>query len=770
MKSKPRFVKSLELLHIFIVFLAIFLTLALISYNPLEGPGSDKAGRSTGVLGQAGSKAAEEVLTVTFGRYGAFAIPVALFLVLAGWWSRGRMKPLKWIIASLAAGFFTGFGFAYFRSLRGMSEEIELTGVFPLHLNELSMRFLQPVGTGLVAGLLILALLIILTNLRLSRFLAILFYEIPVGLGRGVATAVTALSHLLRRKPRTRTDAEVITEQAVKESPLPGQDEEPGQVEREVLKSKPEPVGTPAAKVTSPKPGAARDFDGAISALEGKRKLPPIRLLNQVPIDQPVIEPEELEENSRRLEGKLRSLKIEAKVLKTLPGPVITRYDLKPAEEVKIARIANTADDIAMALRARGVRILAPIPGEAAVGVEIPNRHPATVYIREIAGSETFRSIDSPLTIALGKDAAGEIFCIDLAQAPHLLIAGETGSGKSVCINSILVSLLYRADPKDVRFVLIDPKKIELSLYARLTEQHLLAPPGLGENVVTTPDNAVKALLSVHYEMERRYDILAEAGVRGLDEYNRWIRKTAPEDSSEIDSREHLPYIVVIIDELADLMMVVRREFEELVVRLAQMARAVGIHLIVATQRPSVDVVTGLIKANFPSRIAFRVFSKVDSRTIIDSMGAETLLGRGDMLYQGTGSTRLIRVHGALVTTEEVERVVEFVSSQPPCESTFSLPDPDVERVRIATTGNIQGRKLGTDEYFEEAARIVVHSEQGSISVLQRRLPIGYARAARLIDELEQAGIVGSFDGSKAREVLVTPEELREIHGIEWKK
>jgi len=500
----------------------------------------------------------------------------------------------------------------------------------------------------------------------------------------------------------------------------------------------------------------------------GRRRLPPIELLEEPPVDRQKVDPAELEANSRRLEDKLRNLGISARVVRTVPGPVITRYDLEPSAEVKISRIASLADDIAMALRARGVRILAPIPGESLVGVEIPNRHPETVYIREVVGSDTFRSSSGILTLALGREANGSIFCTDLARMPHLLIAGATGSGKSVCVNVIITSLLYRSDPRDVRLLLIDPKKLELSHYARLTLHHLVTPPGIDEEVVTTPDNAVKALKSVHLEMERRYAVLAEAGVRGLEEYNRWIESTAPSDPCE-ETRERLPYLVVVIDELADLMIVMRREFEDLVARLAQMARAVGIHLVVATQRPSVDVVTGLIKANFPSRIAFQVASGHDSRTIIGCNGAEALLGRGDMLFQGPGIPHLVRLHGALLTTEEVESVVEFVRAQPPCESAFTLPDFEAGPLPIGADADGDRPELqpGTDNLFAEAAKIVVNTEQGSITMIQRRLRVGYARAARLIDELERAGIVGPFDSSKARQVLVTPEELRERFGIE---
>ncbi len=776
-----RYVKSLELLHLILVFLVIFLTVALITYDPYEGPNSDSIGRSGGVLGQFGNLVAGTLMLLTFGRYGAFAIPGVMLVILLGWWSRDRKTPLtierelpRIGLGLIALGYFIGFGIALFSIIKALPLEAELTGLLPLKIAELSVYYLKPFGTILVASILAIAFLVVLADLRFSKVFPFVIIDLPV-------TVINLIKNLVfPNKDMDHADTYLNDNAKVREFKSVTPDiKEPEIIPSSITRSvpAPEPDLSPAPLVKSESQAAQDDppkrtrrqsyGDGAVLESLGERQLPPIRLLSEPPENrEPEVDRTELEENSRLLEGKLASLRIEAEVIGTVPGPVITRYDLKPAPEVKIAKISNSADDIAMALAAQGVRILAPIPGEAAVGVEIPNREPETVYMREVVNSNQFRSHKSPLTIALGKNASGEIYCTDLAKAPHLLIAGATGSGKSVCINGIITSLLYRSDPNDVRMVLVDPKKIELSLYSRLSEQHLITPRGVGENVITTPENAVKTLQSVHIEMERRYDILAEAGVRGLEEYNRWLKRTASKDPEEKDTREHLPFIVVIIDELADLMMVVRREFEELIVRLAQMARAVGIHLIVATQRPSVDVVTGLIKANFPSRITFKVASKFDSRTIIDSMGAETLLGRGDMLYMGPGASQLMRLHGALVTTDEVERIVEFVRAQPPCSSSFELPDPEVERVRLGTTGNVGGDREGFDVLFEEAAKIVVNLEQGSISVLQRRLRVGYARAARLIDELEQVGIVGPFDGSKAREVTCTPEDLREVHGI----
>ncbi|MDP8239755.1 MAG: DNA translocase FtsK [Candidatus Hatepunaea meridiana] len=721
--------------------MGLFLTISLIGYNP---------NYHTSSLGPIGADFAKAWSQATFGRFGVFSLCAVIFLTLI-WWVTGKKFGLtRWIIGLLTVGFFIGCGGAFIESLHDVQNpDWANNGAIPSLIIEQAINYLKPLGTVIVAIVLLLTMLIILYDLRLTKIFEA-FYKILNKLINYIRNYKTAPLEL----PETENEpylTDTILNSSSEQYPASTQPDIPRELDIKIDNS-----------INVDK--SVNLDDGALKAPAGQRDLPPLSLLNLPPLDRHEVDDEELEDNSRRLEDKLASMRITAQVVKVNPGPIITRYDLEPAADVKIARIASLTDDIAMTLKARGVRIQAPIPGEAAVGIEIPNRHSQLVCIREIISSDIFRQAKAPLTIALGKDTNGGIFCVDLAKMPHLLIAGATGSGKSVFINAIIISSLYRSDPKDVRFVLIDPKKIELSLYARLIEQHLVFPPGLGEQVITKPDNAVKTLQSVHMEMERRYDILNEAGVRSLDEYNRWIEATPPIAEDETEQREHLPYLVVIIDELADLMMTVRREFEELVARLAQMARAVGIHLVVATQRPSVDVVTGLIKANFPARIAFRVATRVDSRTIIDSMGAEALLGKGDMLFMGLGS-KVKRLHGALITTEEVEQVIEFVRSQPPVDSNFKLPDPELQVVK-SISSDVDPSRTGTDEYFEEAAKIVVRTEQGSVSVLQRRLRVGYARAARLIDELEQAGIVGPFDGSKARQVMVTPEELQEIYGI----
>ncbi|MDZ7330426.1 MAG: DNA translocase FtsK [candidate division KSB1 bacterium] len=468
---------------------------------------------------------------------------------------------------------------------------------------------------------------------------------------------------------------------------------------------------------------------------------------------------DELMNSAKTLEEKLADFGIQGKVVEINPGPVITRFELEPGLGVKINRFTSLADDLALVMRAKRIRVVAPIPGKAAIGVEIPNRKPSTVYIKSVIDSPQFRSAESPLTMALGKTIAGEIYVDDLARMPHLLIAGATGSGKSVCLNTIIASILFKAHPSQVQLVLIDPKRLELSVYAALKNHHLAYRPDLEEEVVTNPNNAVAVLRSLEMEMERRYELLAKAGVRNIEDYNNWIKALSPEQRAESIHQRPLEYVVLIIDELADLMLVAAREVEEPIARLTQMSRAVGIHLIVATQRPSVDVITGVIKANFPARIAFQVASKTDSRTILDMNGAEKLLGRGDMLFLPPGSPEPIRIHGAYISHEEVKRIVEHIHQQPPQEPKFLLPTGEDE-----ATANYNRRfRDERDELFNEALKLVVRHQQGSVSLLQRRLKIGYARAARLIDQLEEAGFVGPFDGSKAREVLADEEQLKEM-------
>jgi S-DNA-T family DNA segregation ATPase FtsK/SpoIIIE len=484
---------------------------------------------------------------------------------------------------------------------------------------------------------------------------------------------------------------------------------------------------------------------------------PSVELLDAPKPEREEVADEELRANADLLRETLGQFDVQLENISVTPGPVVTLYELVPASGVKISRIVSLENDIALKLAAKGIRIMAPIPGKSAVGVEIPNHHPALVTIRSVINSTRFRESEGRLPLAMGKTISGEVYTDDLSRMPHVLIAGSTGSGKSVGINTLLCSLLYRLHPSDLKMVIIDPKKIELTQYAKLQNHFLAISPDVDEEIITTPRNAVLALKGVEFEMERRYDRLAAAGVRNISDYNERL-KSGRLRATDAMPHVRMPYLIVVIDELADLMITAAREVEEPIARLAQLARAVGIHLIVATQRPSVDVITGVIKANFPARIAYQVASKTDSRTILDMNGAEQLLGNGDMLYLASGSPKPVRLQNAYISPDEVDVLMDHIGRQKGFTRPFMLPSI-VERKK-AGDGGMGG---GHDELFDEAARIIVRHQQGSVSLLQRRLKVGYSRAARLVDELEAAGVVGPFDGSKAREVLVESEAELEV-------
>lgn len=476
----------------------------------------------------------------------------------------------------------------------------------------------------------------------------------------------------------------------------------------------------------------------SVQLKSGAYQLPSLGLLDDpaAASSRKVLE-EDLTGNAHILEDTLLDFGVSVRVTNIERGPAITRYELEPAPGVKVQRIVSLGDDIALAMKAQSVRIVAPIPGKSRVGIEVPNSSIGTVYLKEVLSSPEFQNAQSKLTLALGKDITGKSVVSDLAEMPHLLIAGTTGSGKTVCVNSLILSILYRATPEEAKFLMVDPKMVELSVYNGLP--HLLCP------VVTDARKVANALNWVVSEMEERYKLLAKSGSRNIDSYNQ-------------KEQDKLSYIVVVIDELADLMAIAANTIENAITRLAQLSRAVGIHLILATQRPSVDVITGVIKANFPARISFKVASKVDSRTVLDANGADKLLGRGDMLFMRPGESRLIRAQGSLLRDPEIERVVEFIKSQ---------AEPVFEEAILkeqARALNLSEREK--DELFIQAVRLILESNQASVSILQRRLMLGYARAARIIDAMEQEGIVGSFQGSKPRKILIDKDSWLSEHGF----
>ena len=475
-------------------------------------------------------------------------------------------------------------------------------------------------------------------------------------------------------------------------------------------------------------------------------KFPTFNLLKQYN-ETISIDPEELEANKDKIVETLKNYKIGIAEIKATVGPTITLYEIVPEAGIRISKIKNLEDDIALSLSALGIRIIAPIPGKGTIGIEVPNKKSTIVSMHSVISSKKFQESDMELPIALGKTISNETFVVDLAKMPHLLMAGATGQGKSVGLNAVLTSLLYKKHPAEVKFILVDPKKVELTLFNKIERHYLAKLPDVEEAIITDTTKVVHTLNSLCIEMDNRYDLLKNAMVRNIKEYNTKFkaRKLNPNDGHQF-----LPYIVLVIDEFADLIMTAGKEIETPIARLAQLARAIGIHLIVATQRPSVNVITGIIKANFPARIAFRVTSKIDSRTILDAGGADQLIGRGDLLY--TAGNNLSRIQCAFVDTPEVEKITDYIGSQKAYANAYLLPEYVDDESGTSIDIDIDDR----DKLFRDAAEIIVTAQQGSASLLQRKLKLGYNRAGRLIDQLEAAGIVGGFEGSKARQVLVT--------------
>lgn len=478
-----------------------------------------------------------------------------------------------------------------------------------------------------------------------------------------------------------------------------------------------------------------------------KFQFPPLDLLKKYDTEGITINQEELEDNKNRIVETLNNYKIGIASIKATIGPTVTLYEIVPEAGIRISKIKNLEDDIALSLSALGIRIIAPIPGKGTIGIEVPNKNATIVSMRSVIASQKFQKSEMELPIAFGKTISNETFVVDLARMPHMLMAGATGQGKSVGLNAVLTSLLYKKHPAEVKFVLVDPKKVELTLFNKIERHYLAKLPDSEEAIITDNTKVINTLNSLCIEMDNRYEMLKNALCRNIKEYNTKFkaRKLNPNDGHQF-----LPYIVLVVDEFADLIMTAGKEVETPIARLAQLARAIGIHLIVATQRPSVNVITGIIKANFPARIAFRVTSKIDSRTILDGGGADQLIGRGDMLY--TSGNEITRIQCAFVDTPEVERITEFIGGQKAYPEAYMLPEYVGEEGGTGLDNNIADR----DKLFREAAEIIVTAQQGSASLLQRKLKLGYNRAGRLIDQLEAAGIVGGFEGSKARQVLVT--------------
>ncbi|MCF8111790.1 MAG: DNA translocase FtsK 4TM domain-containing protein [Desulfobacteraceae bacterium] len=731
-----------EIAGILIFFLVIFSAVSLLSYSPADPCLNHAAdpGRVNNFFGLAGAYLAG-LLIGLFG-VGAFWIPVLLFFSCIRLYTHDSgISP--WLAASGSVLLVIGtgalaamFNESYFilgvnYSAGGMlanpvmvifREYANQTGGFIILLLILAIGFILTTGISLVVAAGNAARLASFVAARINTVIKSLFaylrrLKLP-GTGRRIKKSVN------KNKPAAAPQPESA-------GPKPASRGDGTRLSSQIR------IKEPASRSVASAPAPRQQVFESMKIQEGFQ-LPPLKFLEDCEKIAGEVDHQYLQEQSKLLEQKLLDFGVQGNVTEVLPGPVITRYEFSPAPGVKINKIVNLADDLALALKAMSVRIIAPIPGKAVIGIEIPNKKRELVGFKDIVASRVFQKSESRLTIALGKDIVGYPVVADLDTMPHLLIAGATGTGKSVALNTMITSILYKATPEEVKFIMIDPKRIELSNYDGIP--HMIAP------VVTDMKKATNSLFWAVREMERRYKLLSEKRVRNVRQYNARIAKETPSEDEQ--PLEKLPYIVVIVDELADLMMVASRDVEVSLTRLAQMARAAGIHLILATQRPSVDVLTGLIKANFPTRLSFQVSSKIDSRTIIDTNGAETLLGDGDMLFLPPGTAKLQRIHGAYVSEDEVTKIIEFLKTQ-------KAPDYVDEVIETPEKESGEEGQKDYDERYDEAVALVAKTGQASISMVQRHLRIGYNRAARIIETMEKEGVVGPSDGVKPREVLV---------------
>ena len=711
---------------------ALFLALALLTYHPMD-PSLNTASteaRVRNAAGPVGAYLADGIFQILGG--AGFLLPLYALVYGANRFRLRQEPPRRWATGAGALALLVALA-SLLSLLRISVWETEVPGGVLGHaLADFLVRYVSVPGAYLVVLTVGLVAMLVSTKLSVLSLLEAIRHG-AVSLWESLLNRV-ALWQERSRKARERRG-------------LPGKPrEERGTEQASPVSPRIVSPGTSPAKAS----GAQVELpfvERTPADTAGPYQIPPVTLLAAPPKRRPAVSHEALMEQSQLLVSKLRDFGVEGRVTQVYPGPVVTLFEFEPAPGVKISRVATLAEDLALAMRALSVRVMGQIPGKAAVGIEVSNPERETVTLQEILTSPAYRDARLRLPLALGKDIFGNPVVADLEKMPHILVAGATGSGKSMALNAMVVSLLYRATPEELRFVLVDPKRLELSVYADIP--HLLTP------VVTEPKQAAETLKGLVAEMERRYRLLAEEGVRNVEAYNARMRRkahaVAPRDEAAETQPpdERLPYVVVIVDELADLMMASAREVEDAIARLAQMARASGIHLVLATQRPSVDVLTGLIKANFPARIAFQVSSKTDSRTILDANGAEQLLGQGDMLFLAPGTHRLTRIHAPFLSEEEIARVVAFVRRQG--QPQYGL----LEQVRSQQAAAVAGDSE-RDELYQRAVELVVATRQASISYIQRRLRVGYNRAARIIEMMEEDGIVGPpQEAGKPREVLV---------------
>ena len=766
-KSRKR-----EITGIFMIAVSLFILVALVTHDPGDWPNSSRQFGEPykNLCGWPGAFVSHWILTL-LGYTGYFLLALMIISSTVVFFHKSLSVLIKPAALLIVFGIFLPLLAGFVANIASDNTltipEITYGGGLGTLLDYYMITYLGKVGAFIVSITVILITIVLTTNLKPSTMV-----EWVIDLFKPLADMIAGS---LRRPEKSRQKpspkSPVIDEELTAESEEEEESSFLTPVEEEPRKKAAFPKKEPTIVDYSTKPQPADEEIHVVEDMEKETEeeyeedvydldhdklsyvnyeLPGTDLLDE-PVNNAQAESrDEMLDKAHGIMESLRHFNIEAEVRQITPGPIVTRYELTLAPGIKVGRVVGLTDDLALTLKAKdGIRILAPIPGKAAIGIEVPNKTRSLVYFREIAESEAFQKAEGPLIMAIGKSTSGDPVVADLEKMPHLLIAGSTGSGKSVCINTLIASILMKATPDKVKMILIDPKVVELSIYNSIP--HLLT------QVITDTRRAGDALRWAVREMEGRYRQLASMGVRDISQYNTrvaaLIEKAA--DDSEEEIPEPLPLIVIIIDEYADLMMIASNEIEESIARLAQMARAVGMHLVIATQRPSSDVITGLIKANFPSRIAFKVMQASNSRIILDQSGADRLLGLGDMLFLQAGRPEPVRIHGAYISSDECERIAHFVASQAkvgPVEV-----NEEMFRSNEGETGNILGLRDPNerDELFFEAARLVVRHQQGSVSLLQRRLKIGYARAARLVDQLELAGIVSPYDGSKAREVLV---------------
>jgi DNA segregation ATPase FtsK/SpoIIIE, S-DNA-T family len=696
-----------EIGGLFLVFLLVFVLISLLSYHPGD-PSIHHAAPATGVHNVFGVLGAH-LAGLLIGLFGIGAFWIPFFMLFWSFELFGK-RDSKALPRSLAGAMLLLIATSALAAFNGNHVEIfgrQFTsgGVVGIPVNSLLVKYANAIGAFLILSLFSLIGLIMGLRFSIAQFALKLWKTIRFLKWRERGKKVRKRQKALRKKPvKPRKKITIApTPKTVREN-APA----PKQQEFEFMKS------------------------------DGDFQKPSVDFLDDPEPKPDSINASNLRMMSKLLEKKLEDFGVNGSVVTVMPGPVITTFEYEPAPGVKINKIVNLSDDLALALRATSIRIVAPIPGKAVIGIEVPNLDRELVCFKDVITSDAFEKSKSMLTMCLGKDIEGNPVATQLDKMPHLLIAGATGTGKSVGLNTMLCSLLYKSSPDDVKLIMIDPKRIELTMYDGIP--HLITP------VVTDVKKATNALFWAVREMERRYKLLSTLKVRNINQYNNKIRKIEPKEGEE--PPEKLPYVVIIIDELADLMIVASRDVEVSLMRLAQMARAAGIHLILATQRPSVDVLTGIIKANFPTRLSFQVSSRTDSRTIIDSNGAESLLGNGDMLFLPPGTSKLQRVHGAYISEAEIVRITEFLKQQKPPEYHEEVTEAPVKEMD-------SGEPEEYDEKYDDAVALVTRTRQASISMVQRHLRIGYNRAARIIETMEREGVVGPSDGVKTREVLV---------------